>query len=97
MCKVSELLKIEAVCGALLPEDFCAFLLAGRELLGNAVRDKHGELAYLNHTESTAEILRSYKLIDATSLPRSLVPFATDGGGNMFCLSTQSDELGSVF
>jgi hypothetical protein len=94
---LEQLALIEQTCKAALPSDFSSFLANGSSIPGNAVRDANGEYAYINDTETPTSILEAYRVVDADLLPRTLVPFAVDGGGNMFCLSTADRDRGAVY
>ena len=98
MEKSIELAKrLEVICGAALPERLSKFFLNGESLPGNAVRDVNGDHAYINESDDLASALETLRVVDEDVLSRTLVPFASDGGGNMFCLSVAADDYGLVY
>jgi hypothetical protein len=92
-----QLTSIEKLSGSPLPADFRAFLLSGEPLPGNAVLDVNDDYAYINEVNTPASILEAFRVIDADVLPRTSVPFATDGGGNIFCVSVAATDFGAVY
>jgi hypothetical protein len=80
-----------------LPERLSTFLLNGEGLPGNAVRDVNGHYAYINESDDLASVLETLRVVDEDVLSRTLIPFASDGGGNMFCLSVASADYGFVY
>jgi cell wall assembly regulator SMI1 len=80
-----------------LPERLSAFLLKGERLVGNAVRDVNGDYAYINESDDLVSVLETMRVVDDDVLSLTLVPFASDGGGNMFCLSVAAADYGFVY
>ncbi|MGH6613467.1 SMI1/KNR4 family protein [Sphingomonas sp.] len=99
----SNLLKLEALLGASLPESYQAFL---RQSDGGTFRDDivaiPGNDTVLNYMFSTVgpdyDIFKEYdNLRGMDRIPVQALPIADDPGGNLFLLSVEADSHGHVF
>jgi hypothetical protein len=50
-----------------------------------------------NDKKGTFEDTIEYLILDLKIIPHHLVPFAIDGGGDLYCISTAKDNYGKIY
>ena len=102
----ADISEVEKELGIAFPNDLVMHYLNynGGYPEGDTYQWKSGEVTTINTFYSLkydgfGRIETTYKnlVLDENYLPIGIVPFATDDGGNFFCISTRGKDFGNVY